>query len=220
MELNEKDGHWFNKLGEPVDIEPTFVFPMLKSSDVANGDVANPTNRMIVTQSTVNEDTAAIRDKAPKTWAYLISHADLLDGRRSSIYRNRPRFSVFGVGDYAFAPHKVAISGFYKRLHFEAVPDHQGRPIVLDDTVYFLACDSREEAAFLADVLNTDVAHAFYSAFVFWDAKRPITVDLLRRLDLRKLASHLGRSRELQAVRSTRARDDNQQSGRSRRFPV
>ncbi|MFV1967180.1 MAG: hypothetical protein ACC628_17260 [Pirellulaceae bacterium] len=198
MELSEKDGHWFNKLGECVEIEPTFVFPMLKSSGVAKGHVANPTSRMIVTQSAVNEDTAAIRDRAPKTWAYLISHADLLDGRRSSIYRNRPRFSVFGVGDYAFSSHKVAISGFYKRLHFEVVPAHRGKPVVLDDTVYFLACESKDEAEFLAEMLNSDVAREFYSAFVFWDAKRPITVEVLRRLDLRKLARHLGRIRDFE----------------------
>ena len=59
--------------------------------------------------------------------------------------------------------------------------------MVFDDTIYFLACQSRQEAELLASLLNSAPAREFYSAFIFWDSKRPITVDVLRRLDLRKL---------------------------------
>ena len=41
---------------------------------------------------------------------------------------------------------------------------------------------------FLASILNSDAAKEFYNAFIFWDAKRPITADILKRLDLLKLA--------------------------------
>jgi hypothetical protein len=37
-------------------------------------------------------------------------------------------------------------------------------------------------------LLNSPPAREFYEAFVFWDTKRPITADLLCRLDLRRLA--------------------------------
>jgi hypothetical protein len=185
-----------------VDIEPTYVYPLLKSSEIAAGRTENPVHWMIVTQTAVSAPTDTIREIAPKTWAYLVAHAHLLDGRRSSIYRNRPRFSVFGVGDYTFAPCKVAISGFYKRLRFEVVGSYQGKPVVLDDTVNFLACHSNRQAELLADLLNSEPALEFLSAFVFWDAKRPITVDVLRRLDVRKLADHFGRGRDLERSRS------------------
>jgi hypothetical protein len=95
---------------------------------------------------------------------------------------------VFGVGDYTFAPWKVAISGFYKQLHFAVVGTLEDKPTVLDDTSYFVACRSKEEARHIAGLLNSDVAREFFSAYVFWDAKRPITVDLLRRLDLQALS--------------------------------
>ncbi len=198
MELRLADGRWRNKLGEFVDIEPAYVFPMLKSSEVAAGRTEHPPNWMIVTQSAVNAATDVIRETAPKTWAYLLAHAPLLDGRRSSIYRNRPRFAVFGVGEYTFAPYKVAISGFYKRLNFQVVGSYQGKPVVFDDTVNFLACRSKREAELLAGLLNSEPAAEFLSAFVFWDSKRPITVDVLRRLDVRKLAGHFGRIGELE----------------------
>ena len=147
---------------------------------------------MLVTQRAVGAETSVISIVAPKTWEYLKRHGEFLDRRASSIYRNRARFSVFGVGDYTFAPWKVCISGFYKKLQFATVGPYQERPVVLDDTSYFLSCLSEEEAKYIAALLNSDPAREFFSAFVFWDAKRPITIDMLRRLDLSAVARELG----------------------------
>ena len=71
--------------------------------------------------------------------------------------------------------------------------------MVLDDTSYFLPCQTEKQAVYLAMLLNSPTARAFYGAFVFWDGKRPITADLLRRLDLRKLAAELGSEDEFDA---------------------
>lgn len=63
---------------------------------------------------------------------------------------------------------------------------------MLDDTSYFLPCQTQGQAEYLGTLLNSPIAQAFYKAFVFWDSKRPITADLLRRLDLRRLAEETG----------------------------
>ncbi len=191
MELRRNDGRFENAQGESVELEEAFVYPMLKSSDVARPD-STPRLWMLVPQARVGQDTAHIEQAAPKTWEYLTAHAAQLERRASSIYRGKPRFSVFGVGDYTFAPWKVAISGLYKKLEFRVVGPVENRPVVLDDTCYFLSCNSEVEARFLLDLLSSDEAREFFSAFIFWDAKRPITVDLLRRLDLRRLAQVRG----------------------------
>jgi hypothetical protein len=192
MEL-EKEGQGFrNKLGELYDLETMYTYPMLKSSDVANDNVPVPSRWMLVTQKSVGEDTAYIKCAAPKTWDYLMSHNELLDKRRSSVYKGRPRFSVFGVGEYSFSPWKVAISGLYKRLHFAVVGPFDGKPVILDDTCYFLPCQSEDEAWCLSRLLNSKVAEEFFRAFIFWDAKRPITVSVLNRLSLLALARELG----------------------------
>ena len=196
LETTDQPHTYRNGLGETVVLEPTYLFPMLKTSEVANDRVSQPHRRMVVPQQSTGETTDLIRRKAPATWTYLTEHGSLLDGRKSSIYRNRPRFSVFGVGDYSFAPWKVAISGLYKKLFFTVVPPFQGQPVVLDDTTYFLGCASQAEALFLAELLNSAPATGFFSAFIFWDAKRPITVDLLHRLDLKRLAQELGHGAE------------------------
>ncbi|MGA2031318.1 MAG: hypothetical protein ABSG68_03610 [Thermoguttaceae bacterium] len=192
MEL-QREGHKYrNGLGDVVDLEDTYLYPMLKGSGVAKSDNRAGRRVMLVTQKTPGEPTDRIKDEAPRTWAYLNCHADILRQRASSIYRGRPAFSIFGIGDYSFAPWKVAISGFYKKLAFVTIGPLDCRPVVLDDTSYFLPCQEREQANYLAGLLNSAPAQSFYQAFVFWDSKRPITAELLRRLDLRRLAGELG----------------------------
>ncbi len=201
MELREEHGLYRNGLGETVELEEDFLYPMLKSSDVAKGIPFDFTRKMLVPQRSVGENTNFIRHIAPKTWRYLNRHADLLDSRASSIYHNRPRFSIFGVGEYSFAPWKVAISGFYKTLNFQVIGTLNSRPVVLDDTCYFIGCDNEDEAICLAELLNSKVAHEFFSALIFWDSKRPITVDLLRSLDINALAHELNLTERLRNCR-------------------
>ena len=205
MELNAtaEPGLYRNGLGETVKLEPTFLFPMLKSSELAKGNA--PSRYMLVTQTTPGEDTARIAREAPLTWRYLESHADALDARSSSIYRNRPRYSVFGVGSYSFAPWKVAISGFYKQLAFRSVAPANGRPVVLDDTCYFLPCENEDEANYFEALLNSEAARGFFRSFVFRDAKRPITASLLASLDIGLLAQEHGGANAPKQLQTTQA---------------
>ena len=192
MELSQEGSGYRNGLDELVDLEEQCLFPLLKSSDLANGRAAEPRRHLLVTQRNVGDDTSLLCAAAPKVWTYLQAHAELLDRRGSSIYRNRARFAIFGVGDYTFAPWKVAISGLYKKLKFTIVGNRGGKPIVLDDTACFLPCRGEAEAEYIAGLLNSPEARDFLTAFLFWDAKRPITVDILKRLSLPRLARQLG----------------------------
>lgn len=196
MEFSLGDHCITNGLGETVEIEDDYVYPLLKSSDLGNGRVTIR-KAVLVPQQHTGSETDEIADRAPATWNYLLSHADALDGRRSSIYRNRPRFSIFGVGSYSFAPWKVAISGLYKKISFVVVGPHNGRPVMVDDTCYSIPCNSKEEANLLYELISSDAAQQFLQSLVFLDSKRPITVDVLRRISFVKLARHLGRLKEL-----------------------
>ena len=124
-------------------------------------------------------------------WRYLHRHASMLGRRRSLVYRRRPRFAIFGVGTYAFARWKVAISDMYKQLRFVVVGPHQDRPVVLDDTCYFIPCRAQDGAHFVAEMLNSEPAQQIYLSLIFWDDKRLITSSLLRRLSLLNRAQAL-----------------------------
>jgi hypothetical protein len=191
MQLRRHKPHYLNGLGEKVDLEDAYLFPMLKGSELAAGKTENPKHVMIVTQRGIGENTSHIQEKAPRTWEYLLRHTAVLDQRRSSIYLKRPRFSVFGVGPYTFSQYKVGICGLYKHLRFRRIGPFLGKPVVLDDTCYFAPCATDEDADFIWTLMNSDVAQEVLSAFVFWDSKRPITVGLLEKLNLEALAREL-----------------------------
>lgn len=196
MELSRSpQGQFTNGNDDEIAVEDTYLFPMMKSSDVARGHT-RVDRFMIVTQRQVGADTALIERAAPKTWAYLDSHADLLDRRGSVIYKKQGRFSIFGVGEYTFAPWKVAISAFYKDLRFLKVGPVGGKPTVFDDTIYFLPCWSEEEADFVLSLIQSDPYQRLISAMVFPDEKRAITAELLKRISLERVADQLGLSEE------------------------
>lgn len=186
MELAKIGDEYKNGLGENIELEKDFVYPLLKSSDVANRNL-EPRRFVLITQKNVKDDTGKISEIAPKTWNYLVSHAKYLDNRKSSIYKNRPRFAVFGVGDYSFAPWKVAISGFYKKLNFNVVGSYENKPILLDDTCYFLPFETEKEARRVCNLLDSHTGREFFESYIFWDAKRPITVEILQKLNIAKL---------------------------------
>ncbi|MBD3189083.1 MAG: SAM-dependent methyltransferase [Candidatus Heimdallarchaeota archaeon] len=191
MELREKNNKLYNGFGELVSIEDTYLYPMLKGSDLANNRVNNISRWMLVTQTKIGEKTASIKEKAPKTWEYLEKYSDELNQRASTVYQNKPKYSIFGVGDYSFSLWKIGIAGLYKQLDFRLIKPFNGKPVVLDDTCYFLPANSLAEAIILHVLYNHKLAVDFYKSFIFWDSKRPITKGLLKKLDLVKLIEEI-----------------------------
>ncbi|MEG4944315.1 class I SAM-dependent methyltransferase [Microcoleus sp. F4-D5] len=188
MEFRKIDNLFVNGFGEAVELEETYLFPLLKGSDVAQNRI-NATDRYIlVTQKFIGESTENIKTIAPNTGRYLEKCGQYLDNRKSKIYQNHPRFSIFGVGYYSFQPWKIAICGLYKKLDFRLIGEIANKPAIFDDTVYFLSFDSERVARQTFELLNSQTAINFYSALVFWDEKRPIKSSVLNCLNLTLLA--------------------------------
>lgn len=188
MEFRRVGDLFVNGFNESVDLEETYLFPLLKGSDVAQNRLNAPDRYALVTQRWVGEPTEPIRNLAPKTWSYLEAHANYLDGRKSRIYQKNPRFSIFGVGSYTFTPWKIAISGLYKQLDFRLVNMADEKPIVFDDTIYFLSFDDKDSAYKVFELLTSSSVISFYSSLIFWDEKRPIKSSTLNALSLTALA--------------------------------
>ncbi len=209
MELELDGNSYRNGFGELVSLEKDFIYPMLKSSDLNNGNIRYGRKYMLVTQKQIGDDTYRIERSAPKTWRYLEDHKEVLDNRGSSIYSKRYPFSIFGVGSYSFSPWKVAISGFYKNLEFKVAGPYRNKSVVLDDTVNFLPCWSEKEAHFITSLLNSEPAQQYYKSMIFWSDKRPITIEILKRLNIKSLSRELGK--EAKYLSFTRRRVDYEQ---------
>jgi hypothetical protein len=189
MEFRKIDNYFVNKLGEVADIEETYLFPLIKGSGVAQNRINASDRYMLITQKFIGESTENIQTIAPKTGRYLESRGQYLDNRKSKIYQNNPRFAIFGVGDYTFKPWKIAIGGLYKKLEFRLIGEIADKPVVFDDTVYFLSFDDEGVARQTFELLNSPIAINFYSSIVFWDEKRPLKSSVLNCLNLELLNS-------------------------------
>lgn len=190
MELTRNSqGVLQNKLGETVIAESAYIYLLLKGSDLFHG--IKSLRSVIVTQKRVGEDTYQLQRVAPQLWCYLSDHASYFIKRKSSIYQGKPPFSIFGIGDYSFALYKVAISGLHKLPRFQAISPVDERPVMLDDTCYFIPCYSLEQATFLASLLNSPICLNFIQSRIFLDAKRPVTKKFLQCIDLKVILKHV-----------------------------
>lgn len=184
LELTKKEGRLFNKLGEEVRIEPELVYPLVKSSSFKKVLLTQFERCVIVTQECPGRDTLRIQKLYPQTWAYLTSHKSFFEKRQSVIYKAGPAFAMFGIGPYSFAPFKVGLSGFYKVPLFALF--YSEKPVMADDTVYFLSFEDQGAAYAAMLLLNSPLVQKFLLSIAFLDSKRPFTAKLLSRLDLGK----------------------------------
>jgi hypothetical protein len=197
MELDKVNGHFVNGMKEEIKLENELVYGILKSSDLKNTVIKETRKYTIVTQKKVGQETNYIKYDYPKTYKYLSEHQDIFNSRKSSIYNNKPLFSIFGVGDYSFKPYKVAISGLYKTFHFTLVLPQDNKPVMLDDTCYMLGFEKLEFAVYSLILLNCETTMQLLQSITFTDAKRTFTKDVLMRIDLLELAQTIDKS-ELQ----------------------
>ena len=189
FELTLKDNKFFNGNDKCVDIENNYIYPLFKSSDLKQFIIAKNRKNVIVTQKKVNQSTETIKINAPKLWKYLYNNSEIINNRKSIIYKNSPQFSMFGIGDYSFSRYKVAISGFYKEPVFSLI--NTENVAMLDDTCYFLSFDNLTYAQICTILLNSSPVKEFLKSLIFPNAKRPYTKDILMRINLNEICKYI-----------------------------
>lgn len=192
MELEFKKNISIAKDGTKFSIDNPFVFPLYKSSDISKVTRDYfPRKSVIVTQRKVGAATDIICKESNTIWNYLNEHKDKLNGRKSSIYKGKPKFSIFGIGEYSFKKYKIAISGMYKIPKFSLLLPINDKPVMVDDTVYFLGTDDYTKALILFALLNSHLVVSLLESIAFKDNKRPYSKDVLMRIDILKVADNI-----------------------------
>ena len=98
---------------------------------------------------------------------------------------------MFGVGNYSYSRYKVGKSGFYKLPLFSVLYLDDGKPVMTDDTSYFIGFDDYDIAYVAMLLLNSEKVKNFLTSIAFLDAKRPYTKKVLERIDFEKIVEHL-----------------------------
>ncbi|MCA1635296.1 MAG: hypothetical protein LC802_16795 [Acidobacteria bacterium] len=153
MELSETESGLRNGLGDEVEVEQSVLYQLFKSSDIFHGRQS----RFLIPiyQRDLKDPLDDLAVRLPKLYSYLSNHETEFAARKSSIYKNRPAFSIFGIGDYTHATYKVAIGGLYSEPVFRLL-EPCPRPVAVDDTSYMLATNDHEEAVYLLALLSLD----------------------------------------------------------------
>jgi hypothetical protein len=192
MELKKHNGFYLNKLDEEIKLEDSLIYSLIKGSYLSSNLINSSDLFTIVTQKKISEDTEYIEHLAPLTFDYLNGHSKYFDNRKSSIYKNKPRFSIFGVGDYSFKPYKIGISALYKKYRISLIlPDKNNKPIMLDDTCYFLGFDKFEDALITYSILNNEIVKIFINSLTFNDIMRKYNKEVLMKIDFFKISQLL-----------------------------
>lgn len=191
MELTLRNGTFQNGQEKTIQIEDGIVFPLIKSSMFKAPVIHSFSKFVIVTQRKAREQTEHLEQEVPKTWKYLNDNIELFENRKSSIYCGAPPFSMFGVGSYSYSKYKVGVSGFYKQPLFSVLYSDDNKPVMTDDTSYFICFDSYDMAYIAMLLLNSEKVQGFLTSIAFLDAKRPYTKKILERIDFDKIIDSL-----------------------------
>lgn len=192
MELERSADRYTNGYGDSVELEHSHIYPIIKSSDIKDSHIDECRRYVIITQKATGEATDTLATHAPKLFKYLNRYSTDLNNRKSIIYKKRPPFSIFGVGDYSFKPYKIVISALYKRTKFSLLSLIENRVAVVDDTCYSIGFDDLRYAIITQKILNSEMVQDFIRSVSFKDAKRPINKDLLMRIDILSVAKMIG----------------------------
>ena len=191
MELKKINGKYVNKLNREAELEDGLIYGLIKGSQLKAPEIRKPEKFIIIPQKHVGQETAYIQKDFPLTYAYLMENKTFFDRRKSRIYKNKPPFSIFGIGEYAFKPYKVAIAAMYDDFHFSLVYPYKNKPVMLDDTVYYIGFDTLADAQITRYLLNTDLTRNFLRSITFPGSKRMVTKDILMRIDLAELTRRI-----------------------------
>ncbi|HEY73827.1 MAG TPA: N-6 DNA methylase [Thermoflexia bacterium] len=177
------DGVWvirnLNKVGRlkiesiQAPIEPDLVFPLLRGRDVQQWSV-NPSTWIIVPQD-INTPSKGYPEKSlkvdlPLTYGYFKQLQDVLLGR--SGYRKflapqgAPFYSIYNVGEYTFAPHKLVWREQASTFTVAVMSSQDGKTIIPDHKLMLVPFENEQEAHFICGMLASTIAQLIVKSYV------------------------------------------------------
>jgi hypothetical protein len=149
-------------------IEPDLVYPLVKGSDVKRW-YSHPTAHVIMVQDVVTRKGIAmnvLQERFPKTFRYLKRFEPQLRARAAfrryytrnvagHVVETAPFYSMFNVGSYTFSPWKVVWHRMVAPVGAVVLGQQEGKPILPQETHAFVPTHSRQEAFYLAGMLNS-----------------------------------------------------------------
>jgi len=118
-----------------------------------------------------------LKARYPKTWEYLNRFEPILRERAAfkryftrrdktgTVVDTGPFYSMFDVGDYTFAPWKVVWRYVASDFIVAVTGSREGKPVVPNEKLMLVPCETAEEAFYLGGVLNSSPLRFVVRAF-------------------------------------------------------
>lgn len=174
-------------------VEEELVYPLLRGLDAQMWSATPELSVLLTHEEGMRLNAVPVKDmqsRFPKAWSYLHRFEDPL--RKSGIIKryfrsDSPFYSIFNIGDYTFARHKVVIREISGGLTCAVAGEHEGKPIIPDHKLVLVALDNANEAHFLCAVLNSSPARLFVESYVISTQFSP---HLFRKLAVPEFNAH------------------------------
>jgi hypothetical protein len=154
-------------------LEKELVRPLLRGRDVDRW-VARSRHHILIPYEAENNGKAiaenTLKKCYPKAYEYFTGFKGRLIDRPH--YRqhfapsSQPFWSMYNVGNYTFAPHRVVWREQSAEFKCCVVPDSPGAPFIADAKLIVVECSSSDEAHFLAASLNSSPARFLIQSYV------------------------------------------------------
>jgi hypothetical protein len=144
-------------------IEPDLLYPLLRGRDVKRWQ-AQPSAYILMAQDPIKRQGIAedeMKTHYPKTYQYLKRFEGVL--RERAAYKryfrsDAPFYSMFDVGDYTLAPYKVMWRYVATDFISSVVGSMDAEPIVPNEKLMLISCDTEEEAHYVCAMCNSSPA--------------------------------------------------------------
>jgi hypothetical protein len=140
-------------------IEPDLLYPLLRGKDVKRWK-AKPSAFIILPHTpqtswqAIPEDE--IKTKYPKTYLYFKRFGDVLKNRSgyNLLRKGHPFYILVDIHTETFAPYKVVWTRIAK-IEAAVVSKKDDKSIIPQETITFVALDNKQEAYYLAGMVNS-----------------------------------------------------------------
>ena len=184
-------------------IEADLVYPLLRGRSVARWHAA-PEDHILILQDSKTQrgyEVPWLQRTHPLTWAYIRKFESLLRERKAfkKFFDDKKDafYSMYGVAEYTFAPHKVVWMDISSTVKAAVVSGSSRKSIgIPEHTVIFATTASADEAHYLAAVLNSEAVGTVVEGYIVdnhlsthpldnvqlpkYDEANPLHADLVR----------------------------------------
>ncbi|MBP7726414.1 MAG: N-6 DNA methylase [Candidatus Bipolaricaulis sp.] len=151
-------------------VEEELVYPLLRGRDVERWK-AQPALHVLLAQDPkvrAGIPVSVMEKEYPRALSYLKRFEKVL--RSSAIFRRYfrkedPFYSMFNVGPYTLARHKVVFREIASELTCAVIDTPKGKPVLPDHKLILCACSSAAEAHYVCALLNSSPAKFFAGAY-------------------------------------------------------